>query len=389
MDFTLTPAQAEIRRQVALLARGFGWEYWREKDRKAEYPIEFVRAFADAGWLGLVIPEAYGGAGLGVTEAVLMLEAISASGAGLSGASPIHFAVFPPMPIMRHGSERLRRRVLPEIAAGRLSLAFGVTEPNAGTDTSRIQTIARRDGSGWIVSGRKVWTSNARHSQKMLLLARTTPYEAAGPRKLDGLTLFVADLDPTAVELREIEKLGRAAVDSNEVIIDGLRVADEDVVGEVGRGFYHLLDSLNPERVLVAGEAVGIGRVALERAAAYARERVVFGRPIGQNQAVAHPLALSWARLEGAWQLTLRAAWLFDRGEACGAEANAAKVLAAEAGFDAADAALQTLGGFGYAKEFDVERLWREVRLYKIAPVSQQMALNYLAERVLGLPKSY
>jgi acyl-CoA dehydrogenase len=389
MDFALTPAQAEIRRQVAALARGFGWQYWREKDRKAEYPIEFLRAFADAGWLGLAIPEAYGGAGLGVTEAVLMLEAICASGAGLSGASPIHFAVFPPMPIIRHGSEGLRRRILPEIAAGRLSLAFGVTEPNAGTDTSRIQTIARRDGTGWVVNGRKVWTSNARHSSKMLLLARTTAYDAAGPTKLDGLTLFVADLDPSAVEIREIEKLGRAAVDSNEVIIDGLKVADEDVVGEVGRGFYHLLDSLNPERVLVAGEAVGIGRVALERAASYARERVVFGRPIGQNQAVAHPLALSWARLEGAWQLTLRAAWLFDRGEACGAEANAAKVLAAEAGFEAADAALQTFGGFGYAKEFDVERLWREVRLYKIAPVSQQMALNYLAERVLGLPKSY
>jgi alkylation response protein AidB-like acyl-CoA dehydrogenase len=389
MDFSLSEAQAEIRRQVAALARGFGWEYWREKDRKAEYPTEFVRAFADAGWLGLAIPEAYGGAGLGVTEAVLMLEAICASGAGLSGASPVHFAVFPPMPILRHGSESLRRRILPEIAAGRLSLAFGVTEPNAGTDTSRIETVARRDGADWIVKGRKVWTSNARHSEKMLLLARTTPYEAAGPRKLDGLTLFVADLDPATVEIREIEKLGRAAVDSNELIIDGLRVADEDVVGEVGRGFYHLLDSLNPERVLVAGEAVGIGRVALERAAAYARERIVFGRPIGQNQAVAHPLALAWARLEGAWQLTLRAAWLFDRGEACGAEANAAKVLAAEAGFEAADAALQTFGGFGYAKEFDVERLWREVRLYKIAPVPQQMALNYLAERVLGLPKSY
>jgi alkylation response protein AidB-like acyl-CoA dehydrogenase len=324
-----------------------------------------------------------------VTEAVLMLEAICASGAGLSGASPVHFAVFPPMPIIRHGSEGLRRRILPEIAAGRLSLAFGVTEPNAGTDTSRIETMARRDGTGWVVKGRKVWISNARHSEKMLLLARTTPYELAGPRKLDGLTLFVADLDPQTVEIREIEKLGRAAVDSNELIIDGLRVADEDVVGEVGRGFHHLLDSLNPERVLVAGEAVGIGRVALERAAAYARERVVFGRPIGQNQAIAHPLALAWARLEGAWQLTLRAAWLFDRGEACGAEANAAKVLAAEAGFEAADAALQTFGGFGYAKEFDVERLWREVRLYKIAPVSQQMALNYLAERVLGLPKSY
>jgi alkylation response protein AidB-like acyl-CoA dehydrogenase len=389
MDFALTEAQAEIRRQVLALARGFGWEYWREKDRKAEYPTEFVRAFADAGWLGLAIPEAYGGAGLGVTEAVLMLEAICASGAGLSGASPVHFAVFPPMPIIRHGTDHLRRRILPEIARGRLSLAFGVTEPNAGTDTSRIETRARRDGAGWIVSGRKVWTSNARRSQKMLLLARTGSAEAAGARKLDGLTLFVADLDPRAVEIREIEKLGRAAVDSNELIIDGLRIADEDVVGEVGRGFYHLLDSLNPERILVAGEAVGIGRVALERAAAYARERVVFGRPIGQNQAVAHPLALAWARLEGAWQQTLRAAWLFDRGEACGAEANAAKILAADAGFEAADAALQTFGGFGYAKEFDVERLWREVRLYKIAPVSQQMALNYLAERVLGLPKSY
>jgi alkylation response protein AidB-like acyl-CoA dehydrogenase len=389
MDFALSEAQIEIRRQVTALARDFDWGYWREKDRKAEYPAEFVQAFADAGWLGLAIPEAYGGAGLGVTEAVLMLEAICASGAGLSGASPVHFAVFPPMPIIRHGAEGLRRRILPEIARGRLSLAFGVTEPNAGTDTSRIETRARRDGAGWIVSGRKVWTSNARRSQKMLLLARTAPAEAAGARRLDGLTLFVADLDPRAVEIREIEKLGRAAVDSNELIIDGLRIADEDVVGEVGRGFYHLLDSLNPERILVAGEAVGIGRVALERAAAYARERVVFGRPIGQNQAVAHPLALAWARLEGAWQQTLRAAWLFDRGEACGAEANAAKILAADAGFEAADAALQTFGGFGYAKEFDVERLWREVRLYKIAPVSQQMALNYLAERVLGLPKSY
>jgi acyl-CoA dehydrogenase len=389
MDFALSEAQAEIRRQVAALARGFDWGYWREKDRKAEYPTEFVQAFADAGWLGLAIPEAYGGAGLGVTEAVLMLEAICASGAGLSGASPVHFAVFPPMPIIRHGTEDLRQRILPEIARGRLSLAFGVTEPNAGSDTSRIETMARRDGRGWTVTGRKVWTSNARRSGKMLLLARTTPAGATGARKLDGLTLFVADLDPRAVEIREIEKLGRAAVDSNELIIDGLRIADQDVVGEVGRGFYHLLDSLNPERILVAGEAVGIGQVALERAAAYARERVVFGRPIGQNQAVAHPLALAWARLEGAWQQTLRAAWLFDQGQPCGAEANAAKVLAADAGFEAADAALQTFGGFGYAKEFDVERLWREVRLYKIAPVSQQMALNYLAERVLGLPKSY
>jgi alkylation response protein AidB-like acyl-CoA dehydrogenase len=318
-----------------------------------------------------------------------MLEAIAASGAGLSGASPIHFAVFPPMPIIRHGSEALRRRLLPEIAAGRLSLAFGVTEPDAGTDTSRIRTAARRDGRDWVISGRKVWTSNARHSAKVLLLARTTPHDDAGPRTLAGLTLFVADLDPACVAIREIDKLGRAAVDSNELVIEGLRVSGDDVVGEVGQGFYHLLDALNPERALVAAEAVGIGRVALDRAAAYARERVVFGRPIGQNQGVAHPLALAWARLEAAWGLTLRAAWLYDRGRPCGTEANAAKVLAAEAGFEAADAALQTLGGFGYAKEYDVERLWREVRLYKIAPVSQQMALNHLAERVLGLPKSY
>jgi hypothetical protein len=389
MDFALSDSQELVRKEVGALARTFGWEYWRAKDRRGEYPSEFVQAFARAGWLGLTIPEAHGGAGLGVIEAALMLEAICASGAGLSGASPIHFAVFPSMPIVKHGSERLRERILPGIAQGSLSLAFGVTEPNAGSDTSRIQTAARRDGSGWVVTGRKVWTSNAKHSQKFLLLARTTPYDAVGPRKLDGLTLFVADLDPAAVEIREIDKLGRAAVDSNEVIIDGLRVADEDVVGEVGRGFYHLLDSLNPERVLVAAEAVGIGRVALERAAAYARERVVFGRPIGQNQAVAHPLAQAWARLEGAWTLALRAAWLYDRGQPCGTEANAAKVLAADAGFEACDAALQTFGGFGYAKEFDVERLWREVRLYKIAPVSQQMALNYLAERVLALPKSY
>jgi acyl-CoA dehydrogenase len=389
MDFALTEAQETVRKEVGTLARAFGWEYWREKDAKAQYPTEFVAAFARAGWLGLAIPEAYGGAGLGMTEAGLMLEAICASGAGLSGASPIHFAVFPPLPIIRYGSAALRERILPGIAAGTLSLAFGVTEPNAGSDTSRIETTARRDGAGWVVTGRKIWTSNAKHSQKILLLARTTPYEAVGPRKLDGLTLFVADLDPGAVTIREIEKLGRAAVEPNEVVIDGLRVTDEDVVGEVGQGFRHLLESLNPERILVAAEAIGIGRAALGRAAAYARERVVFGRPIGQNQAIAHPLAQAWARLEGAWALTLRAAWLFDQGRPCGAEANAAKILAADAGFEAADAALQTFGGFGYAKEFDIERLWREVRLYKIAPVSQQMALNYLAERVLELPKSY
>ncbi len=390
MDFALTEAQAEIHRQVLALARGFGWEYWREKDRKAEYPTEFVRAFADAGWLGLAIPEAYGGAGLGVTEAVLMLEAICASGAGLSGASPVHFAVFPPMPIIRHGSEGLRQRILPEIAAGRLSLAFGVTEPNAGTDTSRIQTTARRDGNGWIVTGRKVWTSNARHSAKMPparphdALRSRRPAQAGRAHALRRRPGPRGRGDPRDREART----GRRGLQRGDH-----RRAQGGGRGRGGRGGPWLRPpaatrstrsvSSSPARRSGSGGSRSSGRPPTRASGSCS------AGPSARTRRVAHPLALAWARLEGAWQLTLRAAWLFDRGEPCGAEANAAKVLAAEAGFEAADAALQTFGGFGYAKEFDVERLWREVRLYKIAPVSQQMALNYLAERVLGLPKSY
>jgi alkylation response protein AidB-like acyl-CoA dehydrogenase len=389
MDFGLTEQQALIRKEVAALARTFSLDYWHERDRTGTYPWEFVRAFAGAGWLGTIIPEAYGGAGLGITEAAIVAGEVCASGAGTSGASAVHFYMFPPTPIIKYGSEAMRRRYLPRVAAGELLMAFGVTEPNAGTDTSRIQTRAERRDGRWVINGRKVWTTNAQNAEKILLLARTTPREETAARPFKGMTLFFADLDRKACTIREIEKLGRACVDSNEVFIENLAVADEDVVGEVGEGFYHLIDSLNPERIIIATEAVGIGRAALERAVQYAKERVVFERPIGQNQAIAHPLALASAQLDAAELLALKAAWLFDHGQPCGKEANAAKLLAAEAGFAACDAALQTFGGFGYAKEFHVERLWREVRLYKIAPVSQQMALNYLSEHVLGLPRSY
>ena len=387
MDFTLTEQQELIRKEVAALARSFPPDYWLEKDKKAEYPWEFVKAFARNGWLGTIIPEAYGGSGLGVTEASLVLHEICAAGAGTSGASPVHFYMFPPMPIIKHGSEDLKRWSLPGLATGEAITSFGVTEPNAGTDTSRIQTVAERRGDRFVVNGRKVWNTNARQATHILLLARTSPRESAKPFK--GLTLFYTDFDRSKITVREIEKLGRAAVDSNEIFIDGLEIPAAHVVGEVGQGFYHLLDSLNPERVLTAIEAVGIGRAALERATHYARERVVFDRPIGQNQAIAHPLALAWAKLETAELMCLKAAWLFDSGRPCGAESNTAKLIAAEAGFEACDVALQTHGGYGYAKEFHVERLWREVRLYKIAPVSQQMVLNYLSEHVLELPKSY
>jgi acyl-CoA dehydrogenase len=387
MDFALTEQQELIRKEVASLARSFAPDYWLEKDRKAEYPWEFVRAFAQGGWLGCIVPDAYGGSGLGVTEAALLLHEICAAGGGTTGASPIHFYMFPPMPVVKHGSEALKRRYLPRVATGEIVMSFGVTEPNAGTDTSRIETRAERHGDRFIVSGRKVWNTNARQATHILLLARTAPRDPAKP--VAGLTLFFTPFDRAKIAVKEIEKLGRAAVDSNEIFIDGLEIPVDDVVGEVGRGFYHLLDSLNPERIMTGIEAVGIGRAALERAVQYAKDRVVFDRPIGQNQAIAHPLALAWAKLEAAELMCLKAAWLFDSGRPCGAEANAAKLLAADAGFEACDVAVQTHGGYGYAKEFHVERLFREVRLYRIAPVSQQMVLNYLAEHVLGLPKSY
>ena len=388
MDFALTEEQQLIRAEVASLARRFDWSYWRDLDSSGEYPHAFFNAMAAAGWVGAAIPEAYGGAGLGITEAALILGEICASGAGTSGASPIHFSMFPPQPIIKYGSEEMKRRYLPKIASGEMKMAFSVTEPNAGTDTPHIETTAVRDGDEWVINGRKVWSSNAQNADRVLILTRTTPIEEAG-RRTKGMTLFFSDLDRDAIQMRLIHKMGRHAVDSNELFIDDFRVPHADIVGQEGEGFYHLIDGLNPERIVIAAEAVGIGKAALNKAVQYAKDRVVFGRPIGKNQGIQFPLAEAYARLEAAELMVLKAAWLFDNGQPCGAEANMAKLLAADAACDAVDHAVQTHGGFGYAQEFDVERLYREIRLYKIAPVSQQMVLNYLGEHVLGMPRSY
>lgn len=376
-----------VRKSARDVARRFDLGYWREKDKKAEYPWEFVAAFADGGWLGAMIPEEYGGLGLGLTESAVMMSEVAGSGAGMSGASAIHFYVFPPAPILRYGSEEMKRRFLPKLAMGEILMAFGVTEPTAGVDTSRIRTRAEKIDGGWLVNGQKVWTTNGQNAQKILLLARTSPRSDEKP--LDGMTLFFTDLDRNRITVREIEKLGRPAVDSNELFIDDLEVPDDDVIGEVGRGFTYLLDGLNPERVVVGMEGVGIGRAALEMATRYANERVVFDRPIGKNQAVAHPLAEAWMRLEAAELMAMKGAALFDAQQPCGKEANAAKFLGAEAGFLACDQAMQTHGGYSYAKEYHIERLWREVRLLRLAPISQEMVLNYISTAVLKLPRSY
>ncbi len=388
MDFSLGPELESIHQESTKLAGAFDDDYWSARDEGHEFPWDFYNAFAERGWLGILIPERYGGAGLGVLDAGVLLRAVAGSGGAMNAASTLHLTIFGMAPVIHHGSDEMKERYLPRTAKGDLHVSFGVTEDDAGTDTSRIRTFARPDGDGYRVSGKKVWNTKAKQAEKILLLTRTTPREEC-QRPFDGMTLFLADLDRDYCEIREIPKLGRNAVNSNEVFIHDLPVSPADVVGEVGRGFYHLLDGLNPERILIAGEAVGIGRRALEVAARYARERIVFDRPIGMNQAISHPLADAWSQLEAADLLWQKAAWDYDRGERSGAGANAAKIRAAEAGFYACDRALQTLGGFGYAREFHVERYWREARLMLIAPVSQEMALNYLAERVLGLPKSY
>lgn len=388
MTRQLTDIQQDVVKQSRELAGRFPLSYWAEKDSTGDYPWEFVRAFADAGWMGIVTPTEYGGLGLGVTEAALLMREVAASGAGTSGASAVHFYIFPATPIIRHGSSAMKKKFLPRIASGELLVAFGVTEPNAGTDTSRISTRAvRTDNGDWSISGQKVWITNLQNATHILLLARTADRNEERP--LDGLSLFFLPLDRERCTIRKIEKLGRAAVDSNELFLDDLRARDEDIVGELGKGFYHILDGMNPERVVVAMEAIGMGQAALRMACDYARTRVVFGRAIGTNQAIAHPLARAWAKLESAELVALEAAAAFDEGLATGALANASKYLGAEAGFEACDAALQTHGGFGYAREYHVERLWREARLYRIAPISQEMVLNYLSEHVLKLPKSY
>ncbi|ONF73679.1 acyl-CoA dehydrogenase family protein [Amycolatopsis keratiniphila] len=376
-----------VRTATRELARKFDNDYWLDKDRKHEYPWDFIKAFAAGGWLGAMIPEEYGGIGLGLREAAVMMNEISSSGAGMSGGSAIHFYVFPPAPVVKYGSEEMKREFLPRLASGELLMAFGVTEPDAGVDTSRIKTKAVKVNGGWKVNGQKVFITNAQNAQKILLLARTSPRRDDKP--LWGMSLFLADMDREHIAVREIDKLGRAAIDTNELFIDDLFVPEDRLVGEIDKGFYYLLDGLNPERIVVGMEGIGLGRAALELASEYAKNRVVFDRPIGKNQAVAHPLADSWIRLEAAEGMAMRAAELFDEGKPCGPEAAAAKYLGAEAGFEACDRAFSTLGGYAYAREYHIERLWREVRLLRNAPFSQEMVRNYISQQVLGLPRSY
>ena len=382
------PTLAEVETAVAGICRRFPDEYWRERDDNHEFPWDFYNAMATAGWVGVAIPEEYGGGGGGITEAAVVLQTVAASGAAMNGATALHLSIFGMNPVVKHGSDAMRNKYLPRVASGDLHVAFGVTEPDAGTDTTNISTRAWRDGDEYVVRGRKIWTSKALESEKVLLLVRTTPLEDCAKRT-DGMTLLLANLRDPAVDSAPIPKAGRNAVASCEVRYDDLRVSVDDLVGEEGRGFHHLLDGLNPERILIAAEAVGTGQCALARAVAYANERVVFGRPIGMNQGLAFPLAEAHAHLRAAELMVADAARRYDAGEPCAEQANLAKWLAAEAAGFATDRAVQTLGGMGYAKEYDVERYWREARVFRLAPISQEMIMNYVAEHVLGLPRSY
>jgi len=388
MDMQLTDAQLAIDASIRQICAGFDDEYWTACEEEARFPAEYYRMMAQNGWLGITMPEEVGGAGLGVTEAAIMMHACTSSGGGYSAASAIHINMFGPHAIVVHGSPEQKRRWLVPLVKGEEKACFGVTEPDAGLDTTSIRTFATRMTGGYLVQGRKMWTSTAQVADKILLLTRTTP-KAECKRPTEGMTLFYTDLDRKKVEVRRIRKMGRNAVDSNAVFIDNLFVPEADRVGEEGRGFEYLLDSLNPERILVGIESIGLGRDALNRAVQYAKDRTVFGRPIGKNQGVQHPLAEAWTYLESAYWMCIRAGWLYDSGKPCGAEANAAKFLAARASFDACTKAVLTHGGMGYAREYQVERLFRESILPRIAPVTEQLILCHIAERVLGLPKSY
>jgi acyl-CoA dehydrogenase len=392
LNFELTEDQKAIYDAVAEIAGKFNDDYWRLKDEAHQFPTEFYNALAGGGWLGVTTPEEYGGQGLGITEASLIIEAVSASGGGMNAASSIHLSIFGMHPVIVHGSEEMKQGNLPRLVNGDLHVCFGVTEPGAGHDTTRLTTFAERDGDDYVVNGRKIWISKAQESEKILLLTRTTKFadlEAHGLRKTDGLTLFFTDLDREHVDIRPIKKVGRNAVTSNELFIDDLRIPASHRIGEEGQGFRYILDGLNPERMLVAAEALGLGRVALDRAVRYANEREVFGRPIGMNQGLQFPLADSLARLDAAELVLRKATWLYDNGLPCAREANTAKYLCADAGFDATDRAMQTHGGMGYSEEYHVGRYFREARLLRIAPLSQEMVLNFLGSHVLGLPRSY
>jgi len=377
-----------IREGVRAVCSHFGDDYWLARDDDGKFPHEFHRAMAEGGWLGITMPERYGGSGLGVTEATVMMNEVSSHGGGFAAASTIHINLFGPHPIVVEGTEEQKARWVPRLVSGEDQCCFGFTEPDAGLNTTRIKTFAEKVPGGYIVHGQKVWTSTAQVANKIMLLTRTTKYEDCD-RPTDGITIFYTDLDRSKIDVNLIPKMGRKAVDSNAIFIDGLFVPDEDRIGEEGKGFAYILHSLNPERILIGAEAIGIGHDALRRATQYAKDRVVFDRPIGQNQGIQHPLAEKWMYLESAWLMCEKAARLYDQGLPCGAESNAAKFLAARACHDAAWQAVATHGGFGYAKEYHVERLYRESALTRLAPITEQLIMSFIAEKVLGLPKSY
>jgi acyl-CoA dehydrogenase len=377
-----------IREGVRAVVRRFDDGYWLDRDEDGKFPFEFHRAMAEGGWLGITMPEEYGGAGLGVTEAAVMMHEVASHGGAMAATSTVHINLFGPHPIVVKGTPEQKARWVPRLIAGDDQCCFGFTEPDAGLNTTRIKTFAERVDGGYLVRGQKVWTSTAQVANKIMLLTRTTRYEDC-TQPTDGITIFYTDLDRTKIDVHKIPKMGRKAVDSNAIFIDGLFIPKEDRIGDEGKGFSYILHSLNPERILIAVEAIGIGQDALRRATAYAKERVVFDRPIGQNQGIQHPLAENWMYLESAWLMAMRAARLYDSGLPCGAEANSAKFLGARAGHDAAWQAVATHGGFGYAKEYHVERLYREAALTRLAPITEQLILSFIAEKALGLPKSY
>ena len=388
MDFDLTEEQRAITHAVRAVVQRFDADYWLERDDDGEFPHAFHSAMAAAGWLGITMPEAYGGAGLGVTEAALMMHEVVSNGGGIAAASTVHINLFGPHPIVVFGTDEQKRRWVPRLVAGEDKCCFGVTEPDAGLNTTHIKTFAKKVDGGYLVNGQKVWTSTAQVASKIMLLARTTRLEDS-KRPTDGISVFYTDVDRSRMEIKRIPKMGRKAVDSNTVFIDNLFIPDQDLIGEAGKGFGYILHSLNPERVLVAIEAIGVGQDALRRATRYAQERIVFDRPIGMNQGIQHPLAENWMNLEAAYTIAMKAAWLYDNQRPCGAEANAAKYLGAKAGFEACLQAVLTHGGFGYAREYHVERLLREVTVTRIAPVTEQLIKCFIAEKVLDLPKSY
>lgn len=388
MNFAYSEQQESIRAAIAKICARFDDQYWFDRDHDGEFPEAFYRALADDGWLGMCMSEAYGGAGLGIAEAAVMMRTIAESGGGMSAASAVHINLFGLNPVAVFGTEEQRQRMLPPVASGKSKSCFGVTEPNTGLNTTQLKLRAVKKGDRYVVNGQKVWISTAQVADKILLLARTTPLEEVD-KPTRGLSLFYSDFDRSRITVREIEKMGRKCVDSNELFFENFEIPEVDRIGEEGRGFEYILHGMNPERVLIAAEAVGLGRLALARAVAYAKERVVFNRPIGKNQGIQHPLAQNWMELEAADLMVMKAAWQYDNGLDCGAAANAAKYLAGEAGYNACQQAVMTHGGFGYAKEYHVERYLREVLIPRIAPISPQLVLCYIAERVLGLPKSY